>query len=64
MTESKSDLSIKNTAGGSVIDSTGQVTWRVKLTIIILIVLAVCVVFYTNKFLTERFTEVTRNRAE
>lgn len=40
------------------------VSWRIKLTIAALVVLAVGVVLVTNRWLTERFTETTRNRAE
>ncbi|MCW1919878.1 ATP-binding protein [Rhodobacter sp. KR11] len=36
----------------------------VKAVVALLILLAVGVVFYTNRWLTERFTETTRNRAE
>ena len=42
----------------------GGVTWRIKLIIGLLLALTISVVFYTNKFLTQRFTEATRNRAE
>ena len=40
------------------------ITWRVKLVVALLVVLAVAVVLGTNRWLSERFTEVTRNRAE
>lgn len=39
-------------------------TWRIRVIVVILIVLAVTVVSVTNKLLTDRFTESTRNRAE
>ncbi|QJF51055.1 sensor histidine kinase [Roseobacter ponti] len=39
-------------------------TWRIRVVVVILIVLAVTVVSVTNKLLTDRFTESTRNRAE
>lgn len=45
-------------------ESTQGVPWRVKVTILVLIALAIGVVFVTNRWLTERFTETTRNRAE
>jgi hypothetical protein len=35
----------------------GGVTWRIKLIIGLLLALTISVVFYTNKFLTQRFTE-------
>ncbi len=44
-------------------DSTAS-SWRVRLVVAILILLAVTVVGITNRWLTERFTESTRNRAE
>src|SRR6056297_2896807 len=39
-------------------------TWRLRLVFIVLVALAVAVVFVTNRLLTDRFTESTRNRAE
>jgi two-component system C4-dicarboxylate transport sensor histidine kinase DctB len=38
--------------------------WRVKLVVGLLILLAVGVVLITNRWLSDRFTEATRNRAE
>jgi len=38
--------------------------WRIRMAVAILLVLAVIVVSVTNKFLTERFTDSTRDRAE
>ncbi len=38
--------------------------WWVKLAVILLILVAVGVVLVTNRWLSERFTETTRNRAE
>ena len=40
------------------------ISWRVKLAIGLLVVLAVVVIAVTNRWLSERFTETTRNRAE
>lgn len=40
------------------------ISWRVKLVVALLILLATGVVLVTNRWLSERFTEVTRNRAE
>ncbi|MDZ7909576.1 MAG: ATP-binding protein [Gemmobacter sp.] len=40
------------------------ISWRVKLIVGILVLVAIGVVTVTNRWLTERFTEVTRNRAE
>jgi two-component system, NtrC family, C4-dicarboxylate transport sensor histidine kinase DctB len=39
-------------------------SWRVRIVVVLLILLAVSVVGVTNRWLTERFTETTRNRAE
>ena len=39
-------------------------SWRVRLAIGLLMILAVVVISVTNKLLTDRFTESTRNRAE
>lgn len=41
-----------------------SVSWRVRLAIGILLVIAVCTISITNKLLTDRFTDSTRNRAE
>ncbi|MFP4237674.1 MAG: ATP-binding protein [Rhodosalinus sp.] len=38
--------------------------WPVRLALVALVGLAVAIVWFTNAFLTERFTETTRNRAE
>ncbi len=39
-------------------------SWRARLALVILVVLAVATVAVTNRLLTDRFTETTRNRAE
>ncbi len=39
-------------------------SWRLKLVVALLVIVAVVVVFVTNRWLSERFTESTRNRAE
>ncbi|RBI75206.1 sensor histidine kinase [Roseovarius sp. TE539] len=38
--------------------------WRARLALLLLLILAAVVVYVTNRFLTDRFTETTRNRAE
>ncbi|MEP2640743.1 MULTISPECIES: ATP-binding protein [Roseobacteraceae] len=43
---------------------TRAINWRVRVALVILLVFAVVVVSVTNKLLTDRFTESTRNRAE
>lgn len=40
------------------------ISWRVKLVVALLVLLAIGVVVVTNRWLSERFSEVTRNRAE
>jgi two-component system, NtrC family, C4-dicarboxylate transport sensor histidine kinase DctB len=40
------------------------VSWRIRLAATVLILLAIGVVLTTNRWLSERFTETTRNRAE
>jgi two-component system C4-dicarboxylate transport sensor histidine kinase DctB len=40
------------------------ITWRMKVVIVLMVILAVAVVMVTNRWLTERFSETTRNRAE
>ncbi|EEX14930.1 C4-dicarboxylate transport sensor protein DctB [Citreicella sp. SE45] len=42
----------------------GPLGWRVRLALGILVLLAVATVWTTNRLLTDRFTESTRNRAE
>ena len=39
-------------------------TWRVRLAVAVLILFAIGVVLFTNQWLTQRFTETTRSRAE
>ena len=45
------------------LDSTSN-AWRMRMAVGILLIVAVIVVSVTNKFLTDRFTETTRSRAE
>ena len=40
------------------------ISWRVKLAIGLMVILAIGIVLVTNRWLSERFTETTRNRAE
>ncbi|MFY9240233.1 MAG: ATP-binding protein [Roseovarius sp.] len=44
--------------------TTRTTSWKVRLALILLTGLAVATVFFTNRLLTDRFTETTRNRAE
>ena len=39
-------------------------SWRSRLALVVLLILAVSVILVTNRLLTDRFTENTRNRAE
>ncbi|MDA9274840.1 sensor histidine kinase, partial [bacterium] len=39
-------------------------SWRVRLSLALLLILAVVTISVTNRLLTDRFTETTRNRAE
>ena len=45
-------------------DEPPGISWRVKLAIGLMVILAIGVVLVTNRWLSERFTETTRNRAE
>ena len=51
-------------ADPSLTDDTQAGAWRVKLAVALLVMFAVGVVLVTNRWLSERFTETTRNRAE
>ncbi len=42
----------------------GPLSWRVRLALLLLFVVAAATVWTTHKLLTDRFTETTRNRAE
>jgi len=56
MQDSGTPISDSETAPG--------ISWRVKLVIGLMVLLAVGIVLVTNRWLSERFTETTRNRAE
>lgn len=43
---------------------TGPLSWRVRVALSVLLVIAIATVWVTNSLLTNRFTETTRNRAE
>ena len=45
-------------------ERTGPISWRVRVALLVLTVLAVVTVVVTNNLLTDRFTQNTRNRAE
>ncbi|MEX0287167.1 MAG: ATP-binding protein [Paracoccaceae bacterium] len=42
----------------------GTISWRVRLSLVLLMSIAVATVWITNRLLTDRFTESTRNRAD
>jgi len=46
------------------ITRTGSLSWRVRVALALLTVIAIATVFVTNQLLTDRFTESTRNRAD
>lgn len=50
--------------GGSFLQNGNSLGWRVRGALIVLICIAVGTVWITNRLLTDRFTESTRNRAE
>jgi two-component system C4-dicarboxylate transport sensor histidine kinase DctB len=47
-----------------VFNKNKAISWRVRLALFLLFVLAAITVSVTNRFLTDQFTETTRNRAE
>ncbi|NHQ75213.1 sensor histidine kinase [Roseovarius gahaiensis] len=51
-------------SGQSVLKRSRTTSWRARLALVFLVVVAVAVVVVTNRLLTDRFTETTRNRAE
>ncbi len=40
------------------------ISWRVRFALLLLSAIAIATVYFTNRLLTDRFTETTRNRAE
>ncbi|MBJ6370725.1 sensor histidine kinase [Sedimentitalea arenosa] len=42
----------------------GAISWRVRLALVLLLIIAVGTIWITNQVMTDRFTESTRNRAE
>jgi two-component system C4-dicarboxylate transport sensor histidine kinase DctB len=42
----------------------GGISWRVRLALVLLLIIAVGTIWITNQVMTDRFTESTRNRAE
>ncbi|KIN69490.1 sensor histidine kinase [Sulfitobacter donghicola] len=53
------ELSVTNTPW-----QPAAISWRVRLALGVLLVMAIVVISVTNRLLTDRFTETTRNRAE
>ena len=54
--------SVENSADGR--PKARTISWRVRFALVMLSVVAVATVYFTNRLLTDRFTETTRNRAE
>jgi two-component system C4-dicarboxylate transport sensor histidine kinase DctB len=50
--------------GSLIWPRTDTISWRVRAALLILLVVAAATVWVTNRLLTDRFTESTRNRAE
>ena len=46
------------------LDMADGTPWRARIVVFVLVVVALCVVVVTNNWVSERFTETTRNRAE
>ncbi|MEO0939830.1 MAG: ATP-binding protein [Pseudomonadota bacterium] len=51
-------------ASGSNLFAAHTISWRMRVALLLLFVLALATVWFTNRLLTDRFTETTRNRAE
>ncbi|MGJ8604746.1 MAG: sensor histidine kinase [Marivita sp.] len=54
----------KGTSLTRISTRTGSLSWRVRFALALLTAVAVVTVFLTNRYLTDQFTESTRNRAE
>lgn len=54
----------RRSVSGRTSENTRTIGWRVRLALAILTIVAVVTVLMTNRLLTDRFTETTRNRAE
>ncbi|WP_299374733.1 ATP-binding protein [uncultured Tateyamaria sp.] len=54
----------QNARPGAPGPRTTTTSWRVRLALALLTIVAVVTVYFTNRLLTDRFTETTRNRAE
>ncbi|WP_039019716.1 sensor histidine kinase [Halocynthiibacter namhaensis] len=52
------------TAASTPSDKPTSLSWRMRILVAVLVVFATLVVWVSNLFLTERFTETTRNRGE
>ena len=50
--------------GERLLRRSGPLSWRVRLALFSLLLMAVATVWFTNRLLSDRFTETTRNRAE
>src|SRR6056297_1033655 len=57
-------MSLLPTSSNSMRRRTRTISWRARLALVAFLAMAIGVVYVTNRLLTDRFTENTRNRAE
>jgi len=57
-------MSLLPTSANSMRRHTRTISWRARLALVAILAMAIGVVYVTNRLLTDRFTENTRNRAE
>ncbi|MRU14109.1 sensor histidine kinase [Roseovarius sp. A21] len=57
-------MSLLPTSSNSMRRRTRTISWRARLALVAILAMAIGVVYVTNRLLTDRFTENTRNRAE
>jgi two-component system C4-dicarboxylate transport sensor histidine kinase DctB len=57
-------MSLLPTSANSMRRHTRTISWRARLALVAILAMAIAVVYVTNRLLTDRFTENTRNRAE
>ncbi len=64
MSDADTDIRLANMSGSETTERPTVTPWRLRVMMIVLIATAVFTVWFTNQYLTERFTEATRSRAE
>jgi two-component system C4-dicarboxylate transport sensor histidine kinase DctB len=57
-------MSLLPTSSNAMRRHTRTISWRARLALVAILAMAIGVVYVTNRLLTDRFTENTRNRAE